>query len=53
MVVVRNTPVVVAPMNQVLSPSCRELTFTAHADRVTGEFVGLTRARTVTIRAHR
>ncbi len=43
-VVVRNTPVVVAPLSAVLSPDCRELTFTAHADRVTAEFVGLTRA---------
>ena len=42
-VVVRNTPVVVAPMSQVLSPACRQLTFTAHADRVTAEFVGLTK----------
>lgn len=42
-VVVRNTPVVVAPMAQVLSPACRELTFTARADKVTGEFVGLTK----------
>jgi arabinosyltransferase C len=41
LVIVRNTPVVVAPLNQVLSPACQELTFTAHADRVTGEFVGL------------
>ena len=41
-VVVRNTPVVVAPMSAVLSPACRELRFTAHADKVTGEFVGLT-----------
>ncbi|MFM9033085.1 MAG: arabinosyltransferase domain-containing protein [Mycobacterium sp.] len=40
-VVVRNTPVVVAPMAQVLSPACQRLTFTAHADSVTGEFVGL------------
>jgi len=40
-VVVRNTPVVVAPLNQVLSPACQRLTFTAHADKVTGEFVGL------------
>ena len=39
--VVRNTPVVVAPMSQVLSPACEKLTFTAHADTVTGEFVGL------------
>ncbi|MCB0924444.1 MAG: arabinosyltransferase domain-containing protein [Mycobacterium sp.] len=42
-VVVRNTPVVVAPMTEVLSPACRQLTFTAHADKVTGEFVGLTK----------
>ena len=42
-VVVRNTPVVVAPMSQVLSPACRKLTFSAHADKVTGEFVGLTK----------
>lgn len=41
-VVVRNVPVVVAPLSQVLSPACQKLTFTAHADRVTGEFVGLT-----------
>ena len=40
-VVVRNTPVVEAPLREVLSPACRELRFTAHADRVTGEFVGL------------
>ena len=42
-IVVRNTPVVVAPMSQVLSPACQKLTFTAHADKVTGEFVGLTK----------
>ena len=41
LVIVRNTPVVIAPLNQVLSPACQELTFTAHADKVTGEFVGL------------
>jgi arabinosyltransferase C len=40
-VVVRNTPVVVAPISQVLSPACQKLVFTAHADKVTGEFVGL------------
>ncbi len=40
--VVRNVPVVSAPMSQVLSPACQRLTFTAHADRVTAEFVGLT-----------
>jgi len=42
-VVVRNTPVVVAPMRQVLSPACQKLTVTAHADKVTAEFVGLTK----------
>ncbi|TPG29664.1 arabinosyltransferase domain-containing protein [Mycolicibacterium hodleri] len=41
LVIVRNTPVVTAPLAQVLSPACQQLTFTAHADRVTGEFVGL------------
>jgi len=40
-VVVRNVPVVTAPMSQVLSPACQRLTFTAHADKITGEFVGL------------
>ncbi|BBY23901.1 arabinosyltransferase domain-containing protein [Mycobacterium stomatepiae] len=40
--IVRNVPVVVAPLSQVLSPACQRLTFTAHADRVTAEFVGLT-----------
>ncbi len=43
LVIVRNTPVVSAPLNQVLSPACQKLTFTAHADKVTGEFVGLVR----------
>ena len=42
LVIVRNVPVVSAPLTQVLSPACQQLTFTAHADRVTGEFVGLT-----------
>ncbi len=42
LVIVRNTPVVSAPLNEVLSPACQELVFTAHADKVTGEFVGLT-----------
>ena len=42
-VVVRNTPVVVAPLSQVLSPACERLTFVAHADEVTAEFVGLTK----------
>ncbi|MGH3968789.1 MAG: arabinosyltransferase domain-containing protein, partial [Mycobacterium sp.] len=40
-VVVRNTPVVVAPLSQVLGPACQKLIVTAHADKVTGEFVGL------------
>ncbi len=40
-VVVRNTPVVVAPLSEVLSGACQKLVFTAHADKVTGEFVGL------------
>ena len=39
--VVRNVPVVSAPLSQVLSPACQRLTFTAHAERVTAEFVGL------------
>jgi len=39
--VVRNVPVVSAPLSQVLSPACQRLTFSAHADRVTAEFVGL------------
>ncbi|GFG53845.1 arabinosyltransferase [Mycolicibacterium agri] len=43
LVIVRNTPVVSAPLSQVLSPECEKLTFTAHADKVTGEFVGLTK----------
>jgi arabinosyltransferase C len=41
LVIVRNTPVVTAPLAQVLSPACQRLTFTAHAERVNGEFVGL------------
>ncbi|MFN6546462.1 arabinosyltransferase domain-containing protein [Mycolicibacterium nivoides] len=44
LVIVRNTPVVSAPLDAVLSPACQTLTFTAHADKVTGEFVGLTQA---------
>lgn len=40
--VVRNVPVVSAPLSQVLGPTCQRLTFTAHADRITAEFVGLT-----------
>ncbi|WP_083612710.1 MULTISPECIES: arabinosyltransferase domain-containing protein [Mycolicibacterium] len=42
LIIVRNTPVVSAPLDQVLSPACQYVTFTAHADKVTGEFVGLT-----------
>jgi arabinosyltransferase C len=45
LVIVRNTPVVSAPLSQVLSPACQRLTFTAHADKVTGEFVGLVAGR--------
>ncbi|MGE2730697.1 arabinosyltransferase domain-containing protein [Mycolicibacterium vaccae] len=45
LVIVRNTPVVSAPLSAVLSPDCQELTFTAHADKVTGEFVGLTQGQ--------
>jgi arabinosyltransferase C len=41
LVIVRNTPVVSAPLDRVLDGACKELKFTAHADRVTGEFVGL------------
>jgi arabinosyltransferase C len=41
-VVVRNVPVVVAPLSAVLSPACRQLTFSAKAEKVTAEFVGLT-----------
>ncbi len=40
-VIDRNVPVVAAPIAQVLGPACRQLTFTAHADEVVGEFVGL------------
>jgi arabinosyltransferase C len=40
--IVRNVPVMVAPLSQVLSDSCQKLVFTAHADRVVGEIVGLT-----------
>jgi arabinosyltransferase C len=40
--VVRNVAVVTAPLSEVLGPACQRLTFTAHADRVTAEFVGLT-----------
>ncbi|BBX85129.1 arabinosyltransferase domain-containing protein [Mycolicibacterium aubagnense] len=41
LVIVRNTPVVSAPLTQVLSAACKELKFSAHADKVTGELVGL------------
>lgn len=44
--IVRNVPVVAAPLREVLSPACQRLTFTARADRVTGEFVGLTQGPT-------
>ncbi|BBY26532.1 arabinosyltransferase domain-containing protein [Mycolicibacterium sediminis] len=42
LLIVRNTPVVSAPLRQVLGPACERITFTAHADKITGEFVGLT-----------
>ncbi|BBY18992.1 arabinosyltransferase A [Mycolicibacterium litorale] len=41
LVIVRNTPVVSAPLTEVLSQQCERFVFTAHADKVTGEFVGL------------
>ncbi len=44
-VVVRNTPVLVAPLPAVAGPDCQRLTFSAHADKVTAEFVGLTQAQ--------
>src|SRR5690349_17709497 len=31
LVIVRNTPVVSAPLSEVLSPACQQLVFTAHA----------------------
>ncbi|OBF55694.1 arabinosyltransferase [Mycobacterium sp. 852002-50816_SCH5313054-b] len=40
--VVRNVAVVTAPLSEVLSPACQRLTFTAHAEKITAEFVGLT-----------
>ena len=40
-VVVRNTPVVTAPLSQVLGPDCRELVLQARAEKISGEFVGL------------
>ncbi len=46
LVIVRNTPVVTAPLSQVLSPACQQLVFTAKADKVTGEFVGLVQGPT-------
>jgi arabinosyltransferase C len=49
LVIVRNTPVVSAPLSQVLSPACQHLTFTAKADKVTGEFVGLVQDASQTI----
>ncbi|MCT7661593.1 arabinosyltransferase domain-containing protein [Mycobacterium deserti] len=45
LIIVRNTPVVSAPLNEVLSPACQRITVTAHADNVTGEFVGLVQGR--------
>ncbi|MBU3751160.1 MAG: arabinosyltransferase, partial [Mycobacterium sp.] len=52
-VVVRNTPVVAAPMNEVLSESCRELVVDAGADAVTGEFVGLSAGGGAPVRGER
>jgi arabinosyltransferase C len=49
LLIVRNTPIVSAPLSQVLSPACQHLTFTAKADKVTGEFVGLTQDTSQTI----
>src|SRR5262249_15429253 len=41
-VIMRNTPVVSAPMAEVLGPNCQRLEVTARSDRVAGKFVGLT-----------
>jgi len=43
-VVLHNSPLLSAPLSQVLSSGCQRLTVTARADRVAAEFVGLTRA---------
>ena len=43
-VVLRDAPLISAPLSQVLSSGCRHLTVTARADGVTAEFVGLTRS---------
>ncbi|MGL4305267.1 MAG: arabinosyltransferase domain-containing protein [Mycobacteriaceae bacterium] len=40
-VVVRNTPVVTAPLDQVLSPRCQNLVFSATSEKVFAEFIGL------------
>ena len=42
-VVSRNTPIAAAPMSEVLSPACQQLTVTADDETITGEFVGLGR----------
>ncbi|WP_255801967.1 arabinosyltransferase domain-containing protein [Mycobacteroides abscessus] len=41
-VIVRNVLVVSAPFSEVLGPNCQRLEVSAHSDKVTGEFVGLT-----------
>ncbi len=41
-VIVRNRPIVTAPMTEVLGPDCQRLEIIAHSDKVTGRFVGLT-----------
>ena len=41
-VIVRNVPVVSAPLSEVTGPNCQQLQVIAHSDKVTGQFVGLT-----------
>ncbi|MFZ2511191.1 MAG: arabinosyltransferase domain-containing protein, partial [Gordonia sp. (in: high G+C Gram-positive bacteria)] len=41
-VINRNSPLISAPLNDVLSPACSTLLITANATEVTAEFVGLT-----------
>ncbi|WP_454561884.1 arabinosyltransferase domain-containing protein [Mycobacterium haemophilum] len=40
-VIVRNTPLLSAPLDRVLTPACQRLEITAHADKITARFVGL------------
>ena len=42
-VVLRDSPLLRAPLSQVLGPDCQQLSITARADGVTAEFAGLTR----------